>query len=285
MQVSPKGYYAWKRRPQSQRAQQDAALVERIRLVHVQSRHTYGSPRVYHELRATQGAGLGSQCGRHRVARLMRENGLSARLPKRFALTTDSSHGLLVAPNRLERDFCAATPNRKWAADITYIWTGEGWLYLAVVLDLFSRRAVGWAMRASLERELAVTALAGAVSQRSPPVGLLCHSDRGSQYASGDYQAVVARAGAVCSMSRKGDCWDNAPVESFFASLKRELIHRAQFATRAQARIAVFEWIETWYNRRRRHSALGYLSPEQFEQRHRHHGQHRQDNQDDAMTA
>lgn len=196
MQVSPKGYYAWKRRPQSQRAKQDVALLEQIRAVHAQSRQTYGRPRVYHELRE-QGAG----CGRHRIARLMRENALSARLPKRVAVTTDSGHALPVAPNVLNRQFGAERANTKWAGDITYVWTGEGWLYLGIVLDLFSRRVVGWAVRETLERELVVSALEGAVWQRRPPPGLLCHSDRGSQYASGEYQSALCDAGATCSMS------------------------------------------------------------------------------------
>ncbi len=206
----------------------------------------------------------------------MRENGLSARLPRRFTVTTHSGHGLPVAPNLLNRQFRAERENAKWTGDITYIWTGEGWLYLAVVLDLFSRRVVGWAMRETLERELVVSALQGAVWQRRPPPDLLCHSDRGSQYASADYQSALRGAGATCSMSRKADCWDNAPIESFFATLKRELVHRARFATREAARAAIFEWIEAWYNRKRRHSALGYLSPEEFERKQR---------RDYAMTA
>ncbi len=171
-----------------------------------------------------------------------------------------------VAQNLLSRQFTADAPNRKWTADITYVWTREGWLYLAVVLDLFSRRVVGWARSATLERSLVLSALAMALASRKPAVGLLCHSDRGSQYASGDYQQALKKAGAVCSMSRKGNCWDNAPAESFFASLKRELVYRTTFATREEARGALFAWIAVWYNRKRRHSALGYLSPEQFEQ-------------------
>jgi transposase InsO family protein len=266
MQVSRNGFYAWRDRPPSQRANQDAALVEHIRAAHQESRQTYGSPRLYHELREQ-----GFRCGRHRVARLMRESSLSARVPKRFVATTDSHHGLPVAQNLMGRGFSARKADTKWSGDITYVPTAQGWLYLAVVLDLFSRRVIGWAMRETLERELAVAALSGALAVRDPRPGLLCHSDRGSQYASGDYQDALAAAGAICSMSRTGNCWDNAPIESFFASLKCELVHRRRFATRQEARTAIFEWIEAWYNRKRRHSALGYLSPEEFERRHRQH--------------
>jgi transposase InsO family protein len=266
MQVSRNGFYAWRVRLPSRRAGQDAVLVGHIRAAHRESHQTYGSPRLYHELREQ-----GLRCGRHRIARLMRENGLSARLPKRFVATTDSRHALPVAQNLLGRGFSAERANTKWCGDITYVPTAQGWLYLAVVLDLFSRRVIGWAMRETLERELAVAALSGALAARDPSPGLLCHNDRGAQYASGDYQNALAGAGATCSMSRRGDCRDNAPIESFFASLKRELVERCRFATREEARGAIFEWIEAWYNRKRRHSALGYLSPEEFERRHRKH--------------
>jgi len=196
----------------------------------------------------------------------MRKYQITARPLRRTVKTTDSTHTLPVAPNLLKQRFRVEKPNTHWSADITYLWTGEGWLYLAVVLDLYSRRVVGWALQDTLDRSLVLNALRGALLQRKPEQGLVCHSDRGSQYASGDYQSLLAEAGALCSMSRKGNCYDNAPVESFFASMKRELVHRRSFATHQEARSAVFEWIAVWYNRKRRHSTLGYLSPEQFEQ-------------------
>jgi transposase InsO family protein len=180
--------------------------------------------------------------------------------------TTDSTHPLPVAPNLLKQQFSVEKPNTHWSADITYLWTGEGWLYLAVVIDLYSRRVVGWSLQNALDRSIVLEALKSALQLRHPEPGLICHSDRGSQYASNDYQQLLSEAVAVCSMSRKGNCYDNAPVESFFASMKRELIHRRSFATHEEARSAVFEWIAVWYNRKRRHSTLGYLSPEQFEQ-------------------
>lgn len=211
---------------------------------------------------------VGVRCGKNRVARLMRKHGITARPLKRFVVTTDSKHNLPVAPNLLEQQFGAEKPNTRWSGDITYIWTSEGWLYLAVVVDLCSRRVVGWSMKSTMDRSLATAALDAALKLRRPAVGLLCHSDRGSQSASGDYQKQLSDAGIVCSMSRKGNCCDNAPVESFFASFKRELIHRSRFSTRQEARSAVFEWIEVWYNRKRRHSALGYISPEEFERQH-----------------
>jgi transposase InsO family protein len=198
----------------------------------------------------------------------MHKHQITARPLRRYTVTTDSNHPLPVAPNRLQQQFTVDQPNTHWSADITYLWTGEGWLYLAVVLDLYSRRVVGWSMKDSLDRSLVLNALQGALLQRKPGDGLICHSDRGSQYASGDYQTLLAQAGADCSMSRKGNCYDNAPVESFFASLKKELIHRSSFATHEEARSAVFEWIAVWYNHKRRHSTLGYLSPQQFEQQY-----------------
>jgi putative transposase len=263
MQVSVSGYYAWCKRPISPRQQQNLRLLEQIQAVHQQSKQTYGSPRIYQELKE-QGV-AGSQ---NRIARLMRQHAISAQPVKRFVLTTKADPALSVAHNVLARQFEAQTPNARWTADITYLWTHEGWLYLAVLLDLFSRRIVGWAMSATLERSLVLCALDMALSARQPQAGLLCHSDRGSQYASGDYQKALSEAGIVCSMSRKGNCYDNAPTESFFASLKRELVHRTRFATREAARSGVFEWIEVWYNRRRRHSSLGYLSPEAFERQY-----------------
>lgn len=198
----------------------------------------------------------------------MRLWGIKAVLPKRFVVTTDSNHALPVAENLLDRQFGADTANTRWTTDISYVWTSEGWLYLGIVLDLFSRRIVGWAIGTTLERSLVLSALSMAIHNRHPEAGLLCHSDRGSQYASGDYQKALSEAGIVCSMSRKGNCWDNAPTESFFSSLKRECVYRHRFATRSEARTVLFAWIEVWYNRKRRHSALGYLNPDAFEHQH-----------------
>ena len=268
MQVCRSGYYAWRKHPPSAREQANAQLTERIKAVFQESDQTYGSPRIYEELQEQNVA-----CSQKRIARLMRLAHLKATLPKRFVVTTDSNHALPVAENLLERQFGSETPNRRWSADISYVWTGEGWLYLAVVLDLFSRRVIGWAMGTTLERSLVLSALSMAIANRNPDTGLLCHSDRGSQYASGDYQKALQKIGAVCSMSRKGNCWDNAPTESFFASLKRECVYRHRFATRSEARTVLFAWIEVWYNRKRRHSSLGYLSPEVFE---RHYEQQQQ---------
>jgi putative transposase len=202
------------------------------------------------------------------VARLMRQSGIRPEPMKRFVVTTDSKHTMPVAQNVLGQQFDAREADTRWAADITYIWTRQGWLYLSVVLDLFSRKVVGWSVQPTLERRLVTEALSMALLQRLPEdSGLLCHSDRGSQYASADYQALLKEAGLVCSMSRRGNCLDNAPVESFFSTLKRELVHRRQYATREEARADIFRWIEIWYNRKRRHSALGYISPEAYEQK------------------
>lgn len=266
MQVSPSGYAAWQKRPPGLRSQQEQTLLETIRNLHQQSKGTYGSPRLYKDLRAA-----GIRCSRNRLVRIMSKYQITARPLRRFVVTTDSSHALPIADNVLNRQFTADAPNTKWSADITYVWTREGWLYLGVVLDLFSRRLVGWAMETTLESSLVVSALHMALVSRKPAPGLLCHSDRGSQYARGDYQTALQQAGAGGSMSRKGNCYDNAPTESFFASLKRERVYRTTFATRQEARGAIFEWIACWYNRKRRHSTLGYVSPEVFEQAHEPH--------------
>jgi len=260
LRVSRSGYYAWRGRSESPRRQADRRLEVQIRQVHTASRQTYGSPRVHAALRAQ-----GFHCSEKRVARVMRVAGIRAAQPRRRRSTTDSHHALPVAANLLQRDFAASQINTKWAADITYIATAEGWLYLAVVLDLCSRRVVGWALQPTLEGRLVLDALAMAVRHRQPRGPLLHHSDRGSQYASGAYQARLASAGIACSMSRRGDCFDNASVESFFATLKTELVYRRRFATRSEARQAIFEYIEVFYNRQRRHSALGYLSPVAYE--------------------
>ena len=257
--VAPSGYYAWRTRKPSSSQRDDERLVERIREVHHSSRQTYGSPRITAELR-DQGEG----CTHKRVERLMRLHGIRAKSPRRFVRTTHSQHNQPVADNVLNQQFEAEAPNRVWTADITYIDTAEGWLCLAVVMDLFSRRIVGWAMADHMLTCLVEDALKMALARRQPSDGLLHHSDRGSQYASQDYQALLKSASIQVSMSRRGNCYDNAVQESFFGTLKGECASE-RYASRAAARTSLFEYIEVWYNRRRRHSALGYLSPEQFE--------------------
>ena len=259
LEVSRSGYYAWVVRPESQRTRSDRALSVEVAAVHHESKRRYGSPRVHRELQSK-----GHRVGEKRVARLLRQQGLAARRRKRFVRTTDSKHAHPVAENILARDFLPAAPNATWAGDSTYIWTAEGWLYLAVVLDLFSRRVVGWAVSERIDATLALDALAAALHGRPAPG--LHHSDRGSQYASGDYRRLLKERGITCSMSRKGDCWDNACVESFFSTLKQELVYeRSVFVTRAEAKRALFDYIEVFYNQRRRHSALGYVSPAAYE--------------------
>ena len=260
LEVSTSGYYDWRGRAESRRQKQDRRLVVEIKAIHKESRQTYGSPRIHDELKDR-----GVRCGRKRVARLMRLHGLRAKQTRRFKATTDSTHTLPVAENVLSRQFTPSAPDVVWAADITYIPTRQGWLYLAVVLDLFSRRVVGWSMHKRLGRSLVLDALQMALRRRSPRPGLIHHSDRGSQYASGDYQGLLQAQQMVCSMSRRGNCWDNAPVESFFSTLKRELVHHRRWQTRTEARAEIFEYIEVWYNRQRRHSSLGYQSPVQYE--------------------
>jgi putative transposase len=261
LQVSKAGYYAWRVRPLCDRVRDDWMLRARIRRIQEQVRQRYGEPRVRMELRA-----LGFRCGKTRVARLMRLDGLQAKAPRRFRVTTQSTHAQPVAANLLQRQFSVAVhrPNPVWVADLTYIPTGEGWLYLAVILDLASRRVVGWALRSRLDQELALTALRMALLQREGRGGLH-HSDRGAQYASVAYQQLLTDAGFTISMSRRGDCWDNAVAESFFATLTKELLADDVFSSRAEASRAIFEFIEIWYNRIRRHSALGYRSPLQYE--------------------
>jgi putative transposase len=260
LEVSRSGFYAWKWRPESLRQQEEQQLAEEVAQVHQESRGTYGSPRVHAEMRAR-----GRKVSRKRVARLMKKQKLQARKRRRSVRTTDSNHSNPVAPNVLERDFSPDKPNSTWATDITYVWTGEGWLYLAVVLDLFSRMVVGWSMSEHIDTKLVLGALEMALEGRQPPQGLLHHSDRGSQYASAEYQQALASRGIQCSMSRKGNCWDNAVVESFFSTLKLELVYLTDLPTRHQARLEIFEYLEVFYNRRRRHSSLGYLSPWEYE--------------------
>ena len=262
LEVSRAGFYAWRQRPVSPRTREDRQLAVEIRASHAESRRTYGSPRVLRDLREQ-----GRRVSRKRVARLMREAGLVARRRRRFKATTDSKHPFPVAANVLMRDFEVSAPNTAWVTDITYVATAEGWLYLAVILDLFSRRVVGFAMSERITRELVLEALRQALSKRPAVRDLIHHSDRGSQYASHDYRRALEQEGITCSMSRRGNCWDNAVAESFFGTLKVELIHDRAWATRAEATRAIAEYIEDFYNVRRRHSSLGYLSPLAFELR------------------
>jgi putative transposase len=262
--VWPSGYYAARRRPPSARAVAEAQLRVAVCTEHAKSRRRYGAPRVHQELRAH-----GICVGKKRVARLMREHGLVARPHRRFVRTTTSAHGDPIVPNHLGRRFAVdsvAGIDRVWVSDITYVPTGAGWLYLAVVIDLASRRVVGWAMHDSLAEALVLDALHMALTQRRPPAGLLHHSDRGSQYAGATYRSVLATHGHHSSMSRTGDCWDNAVAESFFATLEHELLGAANFPTHRAARSALFEFIEVWYNRQRRHSSLDYLTPVEYEE-------------------
>lgn len=263
LEVSCGGFYAWRVRGESARSLKERQLVRQIREIHTGPRRAYGSPRVHSELQDR-----GILCGVHRVARLMRKHGIQARRRRHFRVTTQSNHTYPIAPNVLNRDFTAERPNQRWAGDITFIWTHEGWLYLAVILDLFSRRVVGWATSHQIDRSLTLRALAMALDSRSPLDNLLYHSDRGSQYACRDYRRELRERGIICSMSRKGDCWDNAVLESFFATLKKELIHHEEFLTRRQATRKIFGFIEGFYNTSRKHSFLGQISPAQFEERH-----------------
>jgi putative transposase len=258
--VSPSGYFAWRSRPASCRQRADLVLLAHIRSAFARSNGTYGSPRMTREL---QDEGL--EVGRRRTARLMRENGLKARQKRRFKRTTDSHHAFPIAPNLLEQDFSAERPNQKWNADISYVWTSEGWLYLAVILDLFARRVVGWAVSDRLHQELALEALRKALVIRQPSEGLTHHADRGSQYCAIEYQAELRKHGIAISMSRKGNCYDNSVVETFFKTLKSELVWRTVFQTRAEAKAAIGRYIDGFYNPVRRHSTLDYVSPVQFE--------------------
>ncbi len=257
--ASPGGYYGWRRPPSPRQGRRDA-LVAAIRAVHAESKARYGSPRTRAELVAR-----GRPCSVNTVARLMRRHGVAAKTRRKFRCTTDSDHGRPAAEDLVGRQFEPAAANRTRTADITYIPAREGWLYLAAVEELHSRKIVGWAMGERIDSRLVVGALEMAVARRLPVAGLVAHSDRGSQYASEHYQRLLAAHGITCSMSRRGNCWDNAPMESSFASLKKELVHGAEFATREQARAEIFEYIEVFHNRVRRHSALGYLSPDEYE--------------------
>jgi putative transposase len=259
--VSPAGYYAWRARPESQRSAANRRLVDEIRQAHRDSHGRYGSPRIHQELKAQ-----GRNASRGRIERLMHYSGIRAIMARPHRVrTTDSHHDFPIAPNLLDRNFTAAAPNRIWLADITYIETDQGWLYLAAVMDLYSRKVVGWAMEDHLRTGLPLAALKMAVSAQRPGAGLIHHSDRGVQYASADYRNALQAAGIQASMSRKADCYDNAPMESFFHTLKTELVHHRKYATRAEATRDIFAYIEGFYNRTRRHSAIGYISPTELE--------------------
>jgi len=260
LDVSRSGFYAWIKRPRSVRDRRDAHLAGEIAASHKRSRRTYGSPRVQRDLRAR-----GIRVGKKRVERIMREKGIVARRKRRFRRTTDSNHSHPIAPNLLRREFDVALPNKAWVTDVTYVWTLEGWLYLAAILDLCSRRVVGWAASANNDRHLALEALSHATLARKPQPGLLHHSDRGSPYASDDYRKALHTHGAIASMSRRGDCWDNAVAESFFATLKGELVDHETYATRAAAIASIADYIDGFYNTERRHSSIGYVSPIEFE--------------------
>lgn len=261
LKQSRSGYYAGCNRRASARTQENTLLSRQIRQIYDTSRQSYGSPRIQAALGAQ-----GFHVSRQRVVRLMAKLGISARSKRKFQVTTDSQHAWPITENRLNRAFTTTAPDRVWVADMTYIWTTEGWLYLAVIIDLFSRRVIGWSMAEHMRTEVVLTALAAALGHRQPASsGLLFHSDRGSQYASGEYQEALQQATMTGSMSRRGNCWDNAVAESFFGTLKTELIHPRIFSTRTVARTVIAEWIEVFYNRQRLHSTLGYLSPVQFE--------------------
>lgn len=263
LKVSRSGYYAWRERPPSERSRADAALAEKIGRVHRDSKGTYGAPRVHAEL-----AFEGTRCGRKRVARLMRESGLSGcRRGRKARTTTGGGRGIgRAAPDLVERDFVPEAPNRLWVADITYVPTWSGWLYLAFVLDAYSRKVVGWSMAKHLRAELVLDALNMALWNRRPAPGLVHHSDRGSQYASVEFGGRLKEAGLLPSMGSVGDAYDNAMAESFVATLKTELLHRRPWPTQESARVAIFEYVEGFYNPKRRHSALGYLSPVEYEE-------------------
>jgi transposase InsO family protein len=261
LEVSRSGYYAWRDRPICIRRQRRVELIEKIKEVFEESRGSYGSPRATVELKEAR-----IEVSENTVAKYMRESGICVKPRRRFVpRTTDSDHAYPIAPNLLDQKFAAAAPDQKWACDLTYIFTDEGWLYLSVVIDLFSRRIIGWAMTDHVRAQGVAQALSMALMRRRPRGDLIHHSDRGVQYACALYRSVLARHDITASMSRAGNCYDNAMVESFFGTLKTELVHRVRYRTRAEARSSVFEWIECWYNRRRRHSSLGYVSPEAFE--------------------
>jgi putative transposase len=259
--VSRSGFHAWLTRAPSARSRSDEEIGARVRASFMGSDRTYGARRVWHDVLAD-----GISCGLHRIERLMRQQALRAR-PRRRGLPRDTGERSVIAANILDRQFAAEAPNQKWVADFTYIWTAEGWLYLAAVIDLFSRRVVGWSMKTDMTAQLVTDALMMAIWRRGKPDALLHHSDQGSQYTSEQFQRLMADSGVTCSMSRSGNCWDNAAMESFFSSLKTERVARKTYRTRDQARADVFDYIERFYNPTRRHSTLGYLSPMDFEKK------------------
>ena len=260
MDVSPRGYRAFRNRPLSQNQRKDMVVLAHIREQFALSLGSYGRPRMTEELKE-----LGLEVGHRRVGRLMSENGIEVKRNKKFKATTDSNHSFNIAPNLLNREFFADCPNQKWAGDISYVWTQEGWLYLAVILDLHSRRVIGWAVSNRMQRDLAIRALNMAIALRRPPKGCLHHTDRGSQYCSHDYQKILRQHGFRVSMSGTGNCYDNAAVETFFKTIKAELLWQRSWRTRRDAEMAIFEYINGFYNPRRRHSALGWKSPLAFE--------------------
>jgi len=259
LNIGRSSYYTWKKRSKSMRDKENERLVFEIKLVHEKSRKTYGSPRITAELCAS-----GIRCGKNRIARLMRENRIMAKTRRRFKITTDSKHNLPIAPNLLEQDFTSDAPNKTWTGDITYIWTRQGWMYLAVVLDLFNREIAGWSMRKRITKDIVTEALTMAVKRKRPQAGLIFHSDRGSQYASHKFRKLLEKHHFIQSMSGKGNCYDNAVTESFFHTLKTELVYFEKYRSRSEARQSIFEYIEIFYNRIRRHSYLGYVSPVDF---------------------
>jgi putative transposase len=260
LKVSRSGYYDWLKEPISQRKKKDMELKQEILRIYHKNRKRYGSPRIYRQLLRE-----GYPVGKKRVARLMQELDIQAVAKRKYKATTDSAHAKPVAQNHLNRDFTPDSPNTSWVADITYIATREGWLYLATIMDLFSRKIIGWSLRNRLTKELVIGALDMAVNKRNLSPDLLIHSDRGSQYASELYQLLLLKHGILCSMSGKGNCWDNAVMESFYRTLKVELIYQHKYETRRQAQRDIFEYIEIFYNRERLHSSLGYCSPEEYE--------------------
>ncbi len=262
LNVTSRGYRSWRRRPVSQRQRDDMVVLAHIREQHHLSLGSYGRPRMTQELKE-----VGLAVGHRRVGRLMRDNGIRVVRTRKYKVTTDSNHHFNIAPNWLNRNFHADKPNRKWVGDISYIWTREGWLYLAVIIDLHSRRVVGWAVSNRLKKGLALQALNRAVALRNPPPGCIHHTDRGSQYCSHDYQKRMRQLGLKVSMSRKGNCWDNAVVETFFKTIKAELIWRNKWQTRQQVTVALFQYINGFYNSRRRHSAIGGMSNIKFERK------------------
>lgn len=261
LEVSRGGYYKWEQREPSKRKKENKMLLDKIKGIHKKTKKRYGSPRITQELRKE-----GLLCGKNRVADLMRKNNIQAKAKKKFKATTNSKHNYPIAPNLLEQQFIAQGPNKVWASDITYIWTREGWLYLAAILDIWSRKIVGWAMGERQTKELVIGALKQAIGRRPVKKGIIHHSDRGSQYASTEYSKMLKKHGFQQSMSKKGDCYDNAIMETFFHTLKTELIYWEHYKTRSEAKKSIFEYIEMFYNRERLHSSLDYNSPEDYEQ-------------------